>query len=206
MYRLINKHRDAVLDTIESRADMNRYVALRAQLISTDIDVRTDIAFQKAYRNHWGMNRRGDAFCRRYFRLLASCAKSHKADVGAVVRDLAKENGALEFSFATKLAHMIDPHVPVYDSLVAAFYFYPRPSDKSFDARLRRYLAFHEFLICEYQRVLAQDLLAPTLKQFRKRFKVASTICDERMLDWVVWASVLTLQRQAQIVKPVLYE
>jgi hypothetical protein len=102
------------------------------------MDVRTNAGFQKEYRNYWGMNRRGEAFCSRYFDLLAASRESGETDITAVIRDLSKDNNALEFSFATKLTHMVDPRIPVYDSLVAAFYFYPRPSDKFFEDRLKR--------------------------------------------------------------------
>jgi len=115
--------------------------------------------------------------------------------------------GGLQFSFATKLAHMVDPRLPVYDSLVAAFYFHvPRSGASQLETRLRDLLSFYKFLRVEYARVLGDGLLADAIQRFRARFPDNNEICDERVVDWLLWAWVSLIHRGAQQRGEFLYD
>lgn len=201
MYTLITEHRDLVIAELARINDLAKYFDLRKQLVSGTIDVATDQAFQRLYRNYWRMNvaRLSDPFYATYFGVLAKSQRSGSVDLKDVVRLLASPDinakRSLQLSFATKLAHMIDPRIPVYDSFVAAFYFYVTPApDRSFEVRLDSYIAFHEFLRNEYQRVIREKLLDEALLAFRDRFGIGEDICDERLIDWLIWGWVSLLR------------
>src|SRR3954453_23469666 len=126
MYRLINRNAAAVIEALVRIGDLNDYLQLRADLIS-DSASTTSAAFQRSYRRYWRMNAAHlpDSFYGPYFALLAECQRGGHADVAKVTRlisDVEDQNYGLQFSFATKLAHMVDPRVPVFDSFVANFY------------------------------------------------------------------------------------
>jgi hypothetical protein len=230
MYRLINQNRDAVIAEFERidkrRHDLSVYRQLREDLISGRIDVASDGEFQQRYRRYWGM--RGwlsDAFVARYFELLAERTRSGESDVGTIVRDLSRpepindqapvrklanaekaKKESLQFSFATKLAHMVNPRLPLYDSFVAAFYFHNRPSSGPGPKRLAALLAFHDFLRRESARVIRDGLLGGALQEFRAHFQISDAVCDERIVDWLVWAWVSLLRGGAQQRGEALYE
>ena len=143
------------------------------------------------------------AFYERYFALLSTCTEQGRVELEQVTRTICDVDGAnygLQFSFATKLVHMVDPTVPVFDSFVAAFYFFTPPtSGGPFDERLAKLLGFHRFLEREYARVLQNGLLRPSIDQLRRQQQLDSTIPDERIIDWLIWGWVELLRRGAQL-------
>jgi hypothetical protein len=211
MYRLINKHCDQIIAQLDRDRDVARYTQLRSQLLSGVIDVTTNISYQRLYRDYWSVQRRNPEFCRRYFHLLAKSLSSGQPDIEAIVRDLENASGdgksSLEFSFATKIANMIDPRVPVYDSLIAAFFFYVKPdSTKSFDERLKSHQEFHAFLKDEYRRIIDAGLLTPSLEKFQFRFSALGPVCNERIVDWLIWTWASQLRGGARRVGTLLYD
>jgi hypothetical protein len=203
MYRSLNLNIEALIDKIAEIDDVTAYVQLRSQLAEGVASVSA--MYQKRYRHYWRMNaaRLSESFYSRYFALLSECIASDEVDVETVARDLSqieiRGRQSLQFSFATKLAHMVNPHLPVYDSFVAAFYFYEGSLAGSLlEDRLRTHLAFYEFLRTEYARVLGCGLLGASIQRFRTRFPSADGICDERVIDWLVWSWVSLMRSGAQ--------
>jgi len=79
----------------------------------------------------------------------------------------------LQFSFASKLLHTLDPHKPIYDSHVKTFYRFSAPySTRSFESRLQSLLTFYDFLRAEYEKVLGDGLLQEPICRFRDVFSV----------------------------------
>ena len=122
----------------------------------------------------------------------------------AAIRDIAMlsdtpERSSLQFSFATKLLNTIDSREPVYDTHVTSFYFFvPPASDRPFEARLDALLEFYEFLRGEYARVIGQGLLRPAIDQFRERVSADPDLCDERIVDLLIWGFVSLMRRGVQ--------
>lgn len=82
---------------------------------------------------------------------------------------------------------MIDPTIPVFDSFVAAFYFFRPPANHLlFDERLSKLLDFHHFLRREYARILDRDLLTPALRELRHALQLIPNVPDERLIDWLL--------------------
>ena len=196
---------------IADYSDVSTYLWLRSELTSRRTDIRTDTEFQRRYRRYWQMNvaRLSQRFYSRYFELLARYSSSQSVDVASLARELssvdAEDEQSLQFSFASKLGHMIDPRLPVYDRFVAAFYFYVAPAgDGKFEARLVELMGFYNFLRHEYARVLGEQLLSGAIQKFRERF--TDDFPDERIVDWLLWAWVSLLRRGAQRQGLLLYE
>jgi hypothetical protein len=156
-----------------------------------------DIQFQRTYRSYWQMGaaRLGDEFCEAYFAHLEEL-KVRGPDVGRIavrlynVASNRKGERKLHFSFSV---HMLQPDTPVYDSLVAQFYFLSEDGT-TFDEKLKSRLASYEFLVAEYRRVLKEGLLAASIAAFRKRFTFADGFTDTKIIDTLVWrfAAMLT--------------
>ncbi|SRR6266542_261046 len=203
MYRLINSNAPAVVDALRRIGDFREYLHLRADLAANG-SAPASAEFQRAYRKYWRMNaaRLSPAFYERYFELLAQYQAVGLTDLERatrVISDADDANHGLQFSFATKLVHMVDPRVPVFDSFVAGFYFFTPPAtDRPFDERLTALLMFHQFLAREYARILDQQLLTPAIGALRREAELDHDVPDERVIDWLLWAWVSLLRQGAQ--------
>ena len=129
MYNVINAHVQAILDTIPETHITDYDWLIQNRHLCAEPE------YQRNYRKYWGMNaaRLSDAYYGEYFREL----QAELVDA-ATLADLAQRlyqvpahaNGrqSLQFSFATKLLHTVDNTTPIYDSLVASFYFFQQPA------------------------------------------------------------------------------
>ncbi|MEP6495225.1 MAG: hypothetical protein ABJF01_21240 [bacterium] len=200
----MNDSCDAVLGELDRIGDVSRYIELREFMARVDVSI--DLAFQHEYRAYWKMNvaRLGDAFYSEYFSRLESLKTDGIEDIDDAIREIAllsdtTERPSLQFSFATKLLNTSDPRVPVYDTFVSMFYFFSPPaSDQPVDTRLEALLAFYAFLRDEYARIIANGLLDPAIRRFRERFDEQATLCDERVIDLLLWSFASLMRSGAQ--------
>ncbi len=204
MYTLINQHIGELLQNRNLARDVQRYIRLREDVGRLDTAIIGNQGFQRMYRTHWGMNGAylSAPFYDAYFGLLHRLRGEPlgKVNVETVARELlevpARENGrqALQFSFASKMVHMLRPDCPIYDKRVERFYFLPEGAERNPEVKLARLLQSYRFLIREYQRVRQDNLLARANKEFRAHFQVESEYSDEKVIDTLIWAFVKFLQ------------
>jgi hypothetical protein len=187
---VIEEHRERIVGTIPQRdvAEYDWFIENRIQAGSPD--------YQSRFRKYWAMNaaRLGTDFYRAFFGLLASA--DSKVTLESCCETLCKASmrrdgrQTIQFSFATKLLHTVDPRIPIYDSRVARFYFFLEPSSDMAQAeRVEAYLRFHDFLKREYARVIDKEYLSSSIGLFRKRFE-SNYMTDEKIIDWLIWAFV----------------
>lgn len=207
MYHLINKHIQAVLRSIP-RNHVTEYDWLRQNL-----NLCGTPPYQTRYKNYWRLNaaRLSANFCNVYFQALQA-AKTKCPEAGRLTQRLyatpTHENGrqGLQFSFATKLVHMVDPTTPIYDSLIAGFYFWQEPSRKlSVAQRVAEFTKFHVFLTNEYRRILRQNLLSTSIQNFRNHFSPRH-FTDEKVIDSLLWAYVALLRNGGITNGTVIYQ
>ena len=92
-----------------------------------------DTEFKSVFRKFYQLNaaKLSGEFCESYFSLLEECREKNDNNIVEIIDRLyeiesnKKGTHAVHFSFSTKLAHTLDNTLPIYDSLVAAFYFFP---------------------------------------------------------------------------------
>jgi hypothetical protein len=196
MYDLINHHIQIILQSIP-----RAYVTDYDWLVQNVHQVNTP-QYQTQYRIYWGMNtaRLSGPYCDAYFQELHSALANPTAlgSLAAKLYETATHAGGrqtLQFSFATKLLHTADRQTPIYDSFVAAFYFFQPPdSDRPLQDRINGLVAFHDFLSAEYARVLANGLLASSLLAFRSQFE-PQHFTDVKIIDLLIWAYVDLLNK-----------
>jgi hypothetical protein len=191
MYNLINNNIQIILQKIEKKW-VNEYDWLISNLHNCG-----QPAYQRRYKVFWRLNaaRLHENFCNAYFQALHN-AKSNPPDLSKLTLALhatpTHGNGrqSLQFSFASKLLHMVSPSVPIYDSLVAAFYFYEEPSRKlAPEQRVASLAGFHSFLCSEYERILTNNPLDPSISAFRKHF-TPQHFTNEKIIDSLIWGYV----------------
>jgi hypothetical protein len=191
MYSLINQSARTIVETFPIE-----YVTKYEWLLQ-NLGQASTAEYQKRYRSYWTMNaaRLSPEFYVTYFRTINTAiseAPTLNACVLTLYESSARRNGTktLQFSFATKLLHMVNPKLPIYDSKVAAFYKFQAPSSEmSLRSRIDTLVRFHEFLKSEYARVLDQGLLKNPIDDFRNRFKPQG-FTDQRVIDCLIWQTV----------------
>ena len=195
MYNLINAHIQAILSTIPQN-----HVTEYDWLIQNLNQCATP-QYQARYKNFWRLNaaRLSANYCNVYFQALQA-AQAVPTTIGGLAQQLYNTpthgNGrqSLQLSFTTKLLHMVNTNAPIYDSLVAAFYFFQEPGrNQTLQHRVAAYVAFHTFLTQEYAMIIANNLLAPSIQAFRHQLNPVQ-FTDEKVIDSLLWAYVAMLR------------
>jgi hypothetical protein len=193
MYALINKHIEKLLDGISKIRHVQPYVDI-GRLFSEGNSSSDE--FKANYRKFYQLNaaRLSEDFCARYFQTLEQNRGSEQLNLFDVVDTLyqfpsnSKGKKAVHFSFATKLVHTVDQNSPIYDSMVAAFYFFPEIKPGwSKATKIAEYRRQYQFLEKEYKRILDDELLSTSIVAFRKRFQLDELYSDCKVIDTLLW-------------------
>jgi hypothetical protein len=100
---------------------------------------------------------------------------------------------------------MKNRQLPIYDSQIAAFYFFREPARTlSLENRISQPESFHGFLRSGYARILANDLLAASITAFRAAF-LPVYFTDQKIIDSLIWAFVSRLRNGATREGSVIY-
>lgn len=197
MYKLMNAHAIEIVEYIQQKNDVGEY-----RWLLDHVAHALDAEYQGRYRRYWGF--RGKAatlrFRKPYFLQLAQGLENHP-ELADLVELLYKAEGqTLQFSFCSKLCHMLDPHRPIYDANIREFYWFSPPDGVNQKQAIRQrkingYMDFYNFLIDEYQRVINNDLMVGCLDSFHGHFN-AGDVTDQRIIDFVIWAFVGLLKQR----------
>ena len=79
----------------------------------------------------------------------------------------------------------MNPHLPIYDAWVASFYFLSAKG-RNDAAKIRAYETSYDFLVKEYQRIIREELLAPSIKRFKTELDDSRNQTDEKIIDWLI--------------------
>lgn len=209
MYGLINDCADLINEAIDPIHHINPYTSLLANI--RNVDVSEDVNFQTTYKSYWKMTRAvsNPQWYLRYFELLQHYNQddnfAENELVEHVVRELYlipahvnRERRSVQFSFATKLVHMLRPHYPVFDGNIRQFYFLPEMG-QNLDERLEDRRYSQAFLVGEYERILEGCLMAPAINSFRNHFgeHLGPNYTDEKVIDTILWRFVALLKSGA---------
>jgi hypothetical protein len=168
-------------------------------------------SYQQRYKNFWSMNvaQLSSPFYTTYFEFLSAAATPTPTDLCRTLYESSTRRDGrqtLQFSFATKLLHTLNPRLPIYDSLVARFFlFEPPSSDRPVEERITKLIAFHDFLGTEYARVIKGGQLASAIAAFRQRFNPQQHT-DEKVIDWLIWTFVYLADKGALLTSRIVYE
>ena len=190
MYSTICKNQNAIINAIPQK-DVLEYESLLQQVGQANTS-----KYQQRYKTFWQMHpaQLGSSFYQTYFNLLNMtkplptlrniCQTLHPHST--------RLNGTqtLQFSFATKLRHMLKPQLPIYDVRVARFFLFQDPSTQwPLRQRINGLIVFHNFLIREYARVIGSGQLASAIDAFRQQLN-SQRHGNVKIIDWLIWKFV----------------
>lgn len=195
VYKYIN---DEIIDVLSEIGveHVKVYNELVSDLHSKDIS--QDLNFQNKYRKFWVMRYVSpkSAFNKKYFDYLEQ-NKNNKdlnfIDVCKEFEDITSdEKGkkkAFQFSFITKLIHMVDGVFPIYDSKVSRFYFLPNVKGVNYDEKALYAQTLLNYLTQEQRNAINSKDVQLSIDLFKTHFSV-SNISNEKILDSLVWGYV----------------
>lgn len=199
MYNLINTHVNQILQFIEDND--SSHVSEYDWLVQNITSVSTT-EYRRRYNRYWGINaaRLSENFRHVYFQRLEEGLKS-LPQINDLVQQLyqipTRADGlqSLQFSFCSKLCHMLNHQIPMYDAMLRDFYFFTVPKGNlPLQKRIDSYVQFHQFLTIEYSRVLLNSLLSISIRDFRQRFN-PQHFTDIKVIDSLIWAFMSLLKK-----------
>ena len=189
MYSLILKNQVAIIDKIKaSENHFEEYLKLMKYIEFNDLNS----GFQELYRKFWGMNRAisHDDFYDKYFSYFND---NNDIELKKLIEDLSERKinnrgyKTAQLSFSSKLLHMKNPHLPIFDQHIKHFYFLPDYSIiQPIEKRIDRFLNDYKFLKLEFERIIENKLLGDFPNQIKREFNCEIT--DEKAIDSIIWA------------------
>lgn len=163
-----------------------------------------DLPFQFLYRSFYRLDNAGltAEFKTAYFNILEEERAKQQLDIKTILQKLRgfknrKGQENVQFSFATKLANTINNRYPIYDSEVARVFGYSRPLDKDFNKKIDKYLLQFHHIRETYEKMLAENLLKPTIELFDARFQ-GHSLPEMKRLDFIFWSAGKLLKKEKQ--------
>ncbi|SFG29716.1 hypothetical protein [Pontibacter chinhatensis] len=161
-----------------------------------------DLLFQFLYRSFYRLDNAGltAEFKTAYFNIFEEERANQHPNIKAILQKLRnfknkKGQENVQFSFATKLANTINNSYPIYDSEVARVFGYSRPLDKDFDKKVDKYLLQFQHIREAYDKILAENLLKPTIELFNNRFQ-GHSLPEMKRLDFIFWSAGKLLKKE----------
>ena len=162
---------------------IQKYQYLRNALQATDVS--TDEDFQRAFNGFFRMRQRSQSYYDDFYCYL----ERHKA-IGVVFEDvlayLYEKHGKIEMSFSSKMVALVNPNLPIWDSIVAEKHFgLKKPSTyckNRFEKCVEKYAAYCDQYAVYMQSEDAQQKIA----KFNRLFP-GTDISDVKKVDFILW-------------------
>jgi hypothetical protein len=152
--------------------------------------------YQKRYKTFWRLNGAGlsQNYCHAYFQYLQAGLDNNACHLDTLAYELYQipintNRQALQFSFCTKLCHMLNRDLPIYDSQISKFYNFITPNRSlPVQQRITRFAEIHQDLVAKYNQIMHNGFLAESIQAFRQRFN-PQHFTDIKVIDSLIWAS-----------------
>ncbi len=182
--KLLNSDLHTILEKDSLKKGIEQYQSIRNRLYATNITEDTE--FQNDFRTFYQMRRfYSDEFARHYFLLLEQLKYTQNISFEMAMERVKHIQGTYEMSFASKLAHTINPTLPIWDSVVTKHFGVRAPYSKSKDreqACCKRYEEFKEMMY----RYMKSEEGREIIRQFDLKYP-DSGLTDIKKIDFVLW-------------------
>jgi hypothetical protein len=189
-YTMINENIDQILHFIELKH------VIEYDWLAENIHQVEDADYQRRYKIIFRLYGAGlsQHYCQEYFKCLHMGINVMAPQLNTLINHLyqipVRQNiHKLQFSFCTKLCHMLNRSLPIYDSNIKDFYQIKTPGyNLIIHERIKQFIEIYQYINNEYQRVLDNGLLKESIKAFRQFFN-PRYFTDIKVIDSLIWAS-----------------
>ena len=149
-------------------------------------NVSTNIEFQNCYRDFYQLRRfYSDEFAKKYFNLMENLKEMPQVSFQMAFEQVKNIQGTDEISFSSKLAHTLNPDIPVWDSVVTNKHFgikVPAGTKDREQKIFERYLLYCE----KYFEYLKSEEGQMLVAMFDETFPDTG-ISDVKKIDFILW-------------------
>jgi len=175
---------------------IDAYIFLKDQFEVTK-DIRENYFFHFVYRSFYRLDNAGlsNNMKVEYFNLMQELRNNTPFDFSVVCDRLykipnLKGQNSLQFSFATKMANMINETCPIYDSEVASMFGFRAPYNyKTYDQRLKEYTLFYNDMAKQYIDISQNDLLLSVFENMNSKLNNIESLSAIKKLDFLMWSA-----------------
>ncbi len=207
MYTTINDNIGNILSFINKETYIDPYVELIKEPMTEGVEIFHSDEYRKKYKRYWAMDvaRLPEEFINEYFKILSE-SYNKNSQPSDIAEQLSKLSNNYQFSFATKLVHMSNTSLPIYDSRISAFFHMPSITNKK-SIQMKKELSesIYQFLLSEYDQILSFGKLKHSIKAFRDHFGVDEIFSNHKIIDSLIWAVISSANKGAVINKNILY-
>lgn len=161
---------------------VKKYTLLMEQFIN--INVSTDVEFQRLYNGFYRMRQRKPEYYQAYYTYMEA-RKGKSVTFDEIVRHLYDAFGRIEASFSSKMLATLNPDQPVWDSIVLQSLGLKKPAQNAHD-RLEQTIRLYEQLEAWYGTFLKTEEAKKMLEMFRSRYPNAQ-ITEVKKIDLILW-------------------
>ncbi len=210
MYSIINQYSELIIKSFDYNKDIQPYHYLKYKYEKKEIDNK----FKSYYINYYRLSsaRLSEKFLDGYFNFLISNYKNQQITIKEILDYLAEiecnknRDKKLHFSFASKLLHTINDVKPIYDSMIAQFYFLPEiKSEWSKEKKKETFEKNYNFIEIEYERIITNNLMNEVFIKFNDKIENSSNISNVKKIDFILWMYVKLLKSGKVRDKEIIY-
>lgn len=162
---------------------IKKYQFLRQRLYETDVSAERD--FQRAFNGFFRMGRRTEGYYRDYYCYLQQ-HKESGIDFAKALTYLYERHSRLEMSFVSKMVAMVNPTLPIWDSVVTKGHFGIVAPYANVKDRLQKGIEKYEQYCRSYSTYMQTAEAKAKIKEFDKLFP-NTKITDVKKLDFMLW-------------------
>ena len=175
------------LKTFEQNQKSNRRY-LKIMQIFQDPSQPLDREFQKLFNGFYRV-RRGADWQETCYRILEMHRTDPSVTFPQLLNELTYHTGKVDFSFATKMLHTIEPNMPIYDSIIATNLALWNNHDGSVNQKMRRAIVIYDQLQQAYQQLQTMPDMLQCVDEFDRRFPDFSNITTLKKIDFLIWSN-----------------
>ncbi|HEC66330.1 MAG TPA: hypothetical protein ENI23_13665 [bacterium] len=189
LLKLLYDNRKKILQN-QRGDEIDVYLFLRKQYNETDVS--KNLVFQYVFRKYFVMDRwTNDTYTFHFFNNMEKIrSNAQMVLIPQVCKELMKydKDGKVYFSYTTKMFHIVNPDIPLYDNLVSkVFKFYPLYS-KSVDAKLKKYMDFLTHMRDCYEAIRKEDKIDGLIATYREKYPQITNAGYTKVMDFMIWS------------------
>lgn len=165
------------------QSGIKKYQYLRQQLFATDVSTNQD--FQRIFNGFFRMGRRTKAYYNDYYCYLQQHKKTGISFSDALTY-LYQKYGRLEMSFVSKMVALVEPTLPIWDSVVTKGHFGIIAPNANVKNRLQKGIEKYEQYRYCYGTYMQSDEARKKIAEFDTLFP-ETDITDVKKLDFILW-------------------
>lgn len=179
----------------------DKYFLIMKLIADPNIDVSTNLEFQKAYSGYYFPAQVKQNFKDFYFSYMQECRKNNTS-FAEILQHIYDYSGEVHYSFASKLLHTLDPCCPILDrhvmrllgfQLMDGQYIktddphYQSKKDHDASKRITYYCSVFEAVVSEYRKYENEPFMQEAIEQFDLLFPFFKCIPYTKKVDMLLF-------------------